>query len=322
MFIKSASHYWQAISCVFRWALLLGFLPLWHGTAYAASVNVAVVLSDESDPYQEAARSLTATIKQSGSRATAGLVSLADLASGSGKEAPSLVVAIGARAAQEVASKNLNVPVLAILLPRQSFEKITRPKNVGQLSAIYLDQPLSRQMKLIRIVFPQRIRIGVVLGPDSHDSLNAIQVATREAGFSLVVERIASSDELLPSLQRVLTDSEVLLALPDSLVYNKGTVQSLLLTTYRFQNPMIGFSLAYVRAGALAAVYSTPEQAGRQAGEVVARAFESASVVLPVPSFPKYFAVSVNYQVARSLGMSVGEESQIYSQLQLESGSE
>jgi putative ABC transport system substrate-binding protein len=294
----------------------------WHGAACAALVNVAVVLSDESAPYQEAARSLAATLKQASANATVGLFSSAELTSGTGKELPGLVVAIGARAAQDVAAKNLNVPVLAILLPRQSFEKIPRTKNAGHLSAIYLDQPLSRQMKLIRIVFPQKTKIGALLGPDSHDALKAVQTASREAGLSLVTEKISSADELLPGLQRVLADSEVLLALPDSLVYNKGTVQSLLLTTYRYQNPMIGFSQAYVRAGALAAVYSTPEQAGRQAGEMVARALESASVTLPAPVYPKYFAVSVNYQVARSLGMSVGEEAQIYKQLQAEAGTE
>lgn len=307
---------------LFSRILLLGFLAFWHGAACAAPVNVAVVLSDESAPYQEAARSLSATLRQSGSRATVSLVSLADLAPGAGREAPGLVVAVGARAAQDAVSKNLNMPVLAILLPRQSFEKITRSKNTGPLSAIYLDQPLSRQMKLIRTVFPQRGKIGVLLGPDTHESLKAVQAASRDAGLTLAAEKITTADELLPGLQRVLADSEVLLALPDSLVYNKGTVQSLLLMTYRFQNPMVGFSLAYVRAGALVAVYTTPEQAGRQAGEMLARALESGSLALPAPSYPKYFAVSVNYQVARSLGMSVGEEAQIYHQLQLEAGSE
>lgn len=305
-----------------KWLWLFCLLAFWSSAACAAPVNVAVVLSDESAPYQDAAKSLAATLRQSGSRATVSLVSLADLAPGGGREPPGLVVAVGARAAQDVVSKNLNVPVLAILLPRQSFEKITRPKNPGQLSAIYLDQPLSRQMKLIRIVFPQRTRIGVLLGPDTHDSLKAVQAASRDAGLTLAAEKIASAEALLPGLQRVLADSEVLLALPDSLIYNKGTVQSLLLTTYRFQNPMVGFSQAYVRAGALVAVYTTPEQAGRQAGEMLARVLESASPALPAPVYPKYFAVSVNYQVARSLGMNVGEEAQIYSQLQLEAGSE
>jgi hypothetical protein len=55
---------------------------------------------------------------------------------------------------------------------------------------------------------------------------------------------------------------------------------------------------------------------------MVARSLESASVTLPAPVYPKYFAVSVNYQVARSLGMSVGEEAQIYKQLQAEAGTE
>jgi ABC-type uncharacterized transport system substrate-binding protein len=103
--------------------------------------------------------------------------------------------------------------------------------------------------------------------------------------------------------------------LPDPLVFNKGTVQSLLLTTYRYQDPVIGFSQAYVKAGALAAVYSSPEQIGRQTGEALVRVLAGRALLLPLPEYPKYFSVSVNYQVARSLGLSVGDEALIYQKL-------
>jgi ABC-type uncharacterized transport system substrate-binding protein len=140
-------------------------------------------------------------------------------------------------------------------------------------------------------------------------------MAASEAKLELAAEKIGTAEELLPALQRVLADSDVLLAVPDPLVFNRGTVQSLLLATYRFQDPVFGFSHAYVRAGALASVYTTPEQAGWQAGELVLRVMGSRPVLLPPPEYPRYFSVSVNYQVARSLGLSVADEAELLRKL-------
>ncbi|MDO9189477.1 MAG: ABC transporter substrate binding protein, partial [Sulfurimicrobium sp.] len=120
----------------------------------------------------------------------------------------------------------------------------------------------------------------------------------------------------------VLADSDVLLAVPDPLVFNKGTVQSLLLTTYRYQDPVIGFSHAYVKAGALASVHTMPEQVGRQAADVILRTLGSRPAWLPPPENPKYFSVSVNYQVARSLGLSIGDETVLLQKLKRASESQ
>ena len=92
------------------------------------------------------------------------------------------------------------------------------------------------------------------------------------------------------------------------MVVSRDTAQSLLLTTYRANIPVIAFSHAYVRAGALAAVYSTPEQIGQQTGEAILRLNQSGSWNLPKPQYPKYFSVSVNSQVARSLGLEIESE--------------
>lgn len=283
----------------------------------AVPANIAIVLSDDSVPYQETANSIRMVVEQGAAagRAAVSVYSPAGRKADFSRERPDLIVAVGVRAAQDMVALNLSAPILTTLIPRQAFEKISRQRDSRQLSAVFLDQPLARQMELVRLALPERARIGVVLGPESQDALKAVQAASKEARFGLAVEKISTAEELLPALQRVLADSDVLLALPDPLVFNKGTVQSLLLTTYRSQDPVIGFSQAYVKAGALAAVYSTPDQAGRQAGEMLLHALGGKVWLLPPPEYPKYFSVSVNYQVARSLGISVGDESVLYQKL-------
>lgn len=294
----------------------------WAGILGAAPANIAVVLSDESAPYQDTASSLRATVGQRGTKAVVNVYSRSDAKIDFLKESPDLIVAVGVSAAQDLAMQNLPIPVLAVLIPRQAFDKITRQRDHKLFSAVFLDQPEARQMELIRLAIPERGHVGVVLGPDSVGSLKSLQAAAGEARLGLSFEKISAAEELLPALQRVLAESDVLLAVPDPLVFNKGTVQSLLLTTYRYQDPVIGFSHAYVKAGALASVYTTPEQAGRQAGDIVLRALANRPTWLPPPEYPKYFSVSVNYQVARSLGLSIGDELSLLQKLKRASESQ
>ena len=57
---------------------------------------------------------------------------------------------------------------LCLLIPRQAFERLAPPRGDGRprrLSAVFIDQPLSRQLELLRIALPGRNRVGVVLGP-------------------------------------------------------------------------------------------------------------------------------------------------------------
>lgn len=288
--------------------LVLTLLFAWGGVVSAAPANIAIVLSDDSAPYQETAKNIRVLVEQGVVHASVSVYSPAGKRPDFSRERQDIIVAVGVRAAQEMLAQNLTTPILATLIPRQAFEKIARQRDYRQFSAVYLDQPLARQMELIRLALPDRTRIGVVLGPESQDALKALQFAAKEAKFGLVAEKIGAAEELLPALQRVLADSDVLLALPDPLVFNKGTVQSLLLTTYRYQDPVIGFSQAYVKAGALVSVYTTPEQAGRQAGEMVLHVLSGKAWVLPPPAYPKYFSVSLNYQVARSLAINVSDE--------------
>jgi ABC-type uncharacterized transport system substrate-binding protein len=86
------------------------------------------------------------------------------------------------------------------------------------------------------------------------------------------------------------------------------------LTTYRNRIPLIGFSAAYVKAGALAAIYSTPENIADQLAELTAQSLSAAGAVKQIIS-PKYFSVSINSRVARSLGVQLKLDSDKLAQL-------
>ena len=85
-------------------------------------------------------------------------------------------------------------------------------------------------------------------------------------------------------------------------VYNSNSLQNILLTAFRAKVPMVAFSPAYVRAGALLSLHVTPAQVGAQALALVQGVLhEQALPSGPVES--RDFEVGVNEHVARSLGL-------------------
>jgi hypothetical protein len=299
------------LQCVAAW-LLLACLA---GLAGPAAARVAVVLSNDSAPYQEIYQVVLAHFEGSGheiDRVYVDSLSLSVLADAR------LAVAVGVRAADALAGLPNRPPVLAVLVPRAWYLKPGRARLTEgghRASAIYLDQPFERQTALIRLAFPDVRRVGVLLGEEQASLLGELTEAMRRQRLELVHALLGNQDRLIATLETVLSEADLLLALPDSQVFNRNTAQSLFLTSYRYRDPVLGYSRSLTRAGALLSLHSSPAQIGRQAAEWIAQALDSAQTSLPAPGYPVYFSVSINEQVARSLGFTLPSEAELEKRL-------
>ena len=146
--------------------------------------------------------------------------------------------------------------------------------------------------------------------------VNELDSALRAQGLSLVYATLTPDERLITPLEAVLTEADLLLALPDPLVFNRNTAQSLFLTSYRYRDPVLGYSRSLTRAGALLSLHSSPAQIGRQAAEWISSAMQGGTVRLPPPAYPSYFSVSINDQVARSLGFILPPEADLEKRLE------
>lgn len=230
-----------------------------------------------------------------------------------------LVIALGVKALEASSKLKFTTPVLGVFTPLPSFNGLlaNSKRVLGNFSAIVLDQPYARRFSLIKAVMPEVKSLGVLLGPNSSLDMDDLKDAGDSAQLDIIQENIKQEDDLIPHLTTLLEISDALMAIPDALVYTRETAQPILLTSYRYQKPVFGYSQSYVRAGALAAVYSSSQHLAKQAAEI---AIKSQPGTLPPPQAPKYFSVMVNYQVARSLNIAIGDEDSVYKKVyQLES---
>lgn len=296
------------------WLVLL-FAGLWGAGEQAAAARVAVVLSDDSAPYDEIYQAVRARL--AGSPHEALRLRADGLAPASLGEAR-LAVAVGVRAAEALAALAARPPVLAVLVPRAWYLKtgLTRlSEGDRQVSAIFLDQPFERQARLIRLALPDVRRVGVVLGRDQEWLAGELNEALQAQQLVPVHQTLGAGERLIGPLERVLAGADLLLAVPDPLVFNRNTAQSLFLTSYRYRVPVLGYSLSLTRAGALLSLHSSPAQIGRETAEWVDSALQGPTVRLPPPAYPARASVSVNEQVAHSLGIVLPSASELEKRL-------
>ena len=290
-------------------------LLLWHGSAVFAN-TISVLTSGVGGGYDEIVESLGQELNRaSGVKVQTLLAPTADALSKLSADTV-MIVTIGLQAAQQaIASADPRTPLLCVLLPRASFEAIPNPVRANRkLSALFIDQPAQRQLELLRAVLPAARNVGLVVGPATERDASTYRSLAEARGLAMMIERAGRETELYPVLQSVLRASDVLLALPDPYIVNAATAQNLLLTSFRFRVPVIGYSAAYVRAGALAAVYSSPRQIGLEAGQLVRQFLRTGGLLQA--KYPRYFTVAVNRALADSLGYSIADEAIITLRLQ------
>ncbi|MBV2091531.1 MAG: hypothetical protein KUF72_11660 [Candidatus Thiodiazotropha sp. (ex Ctena orbiculata)] len=224
------------------------------------------------------------------------------------------IITLGTHAAI-VSAKNIrDITIISALIPKNNVmiqENLsTNPKQ----HFLYLDQPAGHSLALIKALSSRFEDIGIVVDSKDQATVESLQNAATRLKLNLLIEQIFSNDQVGTAINTLLERIDIFLTTPDTNIHNKSTVSNILLSTYRKRVPLIGFSSAYVKAGALAAVYSSPEDIAYQVRDNIIAHFSSQQIPLE-QQMGKYFSVLFNTDVARSLGFPIKSESKLKSRM-------
>ena len=218
-----------------------------------------------------------------------------------------IFLAVGPEALRYLASSGASGPILSTFTSHKVFHSVVDklPGRAFAISGVYADPSPVQQFQLISLIYRKPIKVGVILSAENEEIESVLRrsVAPRQA--EVTYERLAPGEDINRVLTR-LADVQAILATPDSTVYNAETIRTILVSTYRRNQAVIGFSAAVVKAGALASTFSDIEDTVAQIDEMVSE-YESTGR-LPEPQFPKFFDVVVNEDVARSLNIVISDQ--------------
>ena len=230
-----------------------------------------------------------------------------------------LILAVGMRASAMLAKKKPHTPVISVYIPQYAYQSLlekyssyTRTYFVG---AVFIDQPLHRQLRLAHLLVPDANKMGMILGPVSSQTISNNKELINHESMYVSKLKVLGGVIDLPSLQTLMRDNDVILTLPDPTVHQPINAKRILYNAYRAKKPIIAFSKSYVDAGALASIYSTPDQIGRQAAEKLNSYFLSTDSQRENYETAAYFEISLNPNVAWSLDIRLPDVEQLHDKI-------
>lgn len=215
-----------------------------------------------------------------------------------------LIIAIGKEA---IESANIHYSDIDKLLITSN--PAIRP-NKSQ-AILYMTQPYCRQVNLIKLLNEDWNNIGILTTESETTETKDIQHCTKTYGMDVHSFLIRSKLNFTQDVKNALTNSDVLLALPNNTIFNRHTVKNILLTSYRLGKPVIGFSKSFVSAGAIAAVHSTEQQIANSSSQIIQHYLEHNNTFKHKINYPMQFDIAINKQVFRALQISMPDLSRI-----------
>lgn len=203
------------------------------------------------------------------------------------------ILGVGRQGCQIAAGSHLSGPVLCVLLSSEAFAMLQEESDHPDLRAIVVDQPMSRQARVATSVYPELKRFSVLsANVDSDSDQPDIEHVPYRKG-----------EALADQITQALVGRDALIATPDHQIFNRSTLRTVLLTAYGYAKPVIGYSRAYVKAGALISSYSSSVHAFRQVAELLPELLIDDHSHIENALTPRYFSIADNPSVARSLGL-------------------
>jgi ABC-type uncharacterized transport system substrate-binding protein len=216
-----------------------------------------------------------------------------------------LTIAVGADAMRAVATANGRIPLIATMVFRADVASLRTAEGGGVrlAGAVWLDVPVSQVVAGVRVVFPDTTRLAVVRSPSQAASSEGLAPSLPlPAGVTLKSVEVESAAELIASIRKLRGQVEFMICLPDSNLYNKTTVEPLILASLEHKLPLIGYSVSFVRAGALLGVYPDFSDIGRQTAALAERQLSNPSAARE--EYPRRTGIAVNERVLHLMGRS------------------
>ena len=273
--------------------LLLARMLLLAATIPAARATVLVAVETGVEAYAAALEGVGAALGVGAFRVVELRASGPDLSQALGAKDVQAVVAIGSRALAEVCARKLSVPVIATMVLHAS--------ELDGCSHVELDIPLAAQLQAMRALWPRRLRVAIIRNPArARYSAEALEAQARKEGYLAVVLDCDGPARLLKAMAEVKGKVDFLLCFPDQDLYNPMTIKPFVLASLEDRLPIVGYSPAFVRAGAAAGVYPDYRDIGRQTGEMALRRLRGDD--RGGEEGPRKIQIAVNQRVARLLG--------------------
>ncbi|MBN1521856.1 MAG: hypothetical protein JW928_04920 [Candidatus Aureabacteria bacterium] len=220
---------------------------------------------------------------------------------------PQLIFSVGTKAT--FVSKNIpGVPKIYTMVVNPIGEGFCSKEGdpMDDMTGVLITVSPREQFELLKKIMPDAQRIGVVYDPGK-SSLTVNSGVKVGDKMGLVIGNIPVSDpaKVPDKIESLKGKIDVLWGVVDDTVYNKNSMEFILLFSFRNKIPLIGFSPNQVKAGALFAMYCDYPVLGTQAGDVAAQILNGKNVMDVPLQDPADVQYSISSRAAKLMGLKI-----------------
>jgi ABC-type uncharacterized transport system substrate-binding protein len=220
---------------------------------------------------------------------------------------PSLVIALGDKAAQLAAQKLPSTPVLVGMVLEMDIEELKRPGIEG----VALQIPAQSVLTQLRLLLPDLRRVGILSSGLRFSSFReAIRSYAGQLGLQAIDMTVPQEGLLEGQLDRELPDLDALWVLPDPNILSSASFQTMVDKTRQSKKALVVFSENFVKAGALFSISPDYRAIGQQMALLANKMLDKASV-RPVQAYLSKFHYPigsysvVNTKTADAIGLEI-----------------
>ncbi len=221
------------------------------------------------------------------------------------------LVTIGKESTEKLLATRIDSPIYTTLVAKTTLDSLSKVySRLGiEISGIYLEQSFKRQLLLGKAINNQFNNAAVLLGRNTRYSLKAFQKDVDQLSLTLFYNILKHHESPQQYFSRLKLKDGFLILLNDSEFVTNQNIQSLLLTSYQKQIPMIGSKKSDTVYGALVSIYTPEHLLAKEVAEDIQQICNKSPI--PKPKFSKHYAISINHQIAEHLHFNSLEENSV-----------
>jgi hypothetical protein len=212
-----------------------------------------------------------------------------------------ILISVGVDSFRQVCESDSKGVVMAVFIGKEEYLKI-RPQCSIPSSAVFSGAPIEKRLALLEAIWFDKKPLAVIYSQHLQVDEQAMSRQAEQYGFEFQFLK-TETDRLsvLKSVNFVLDESMMIFSLVDTELYRDGVAQDILKLLFHKQQVMIGPSFAFVRAGALFAIYSNTEAKLQALAERIVM-WQTKEVLLEA-QYPETLRVSFNPYLIKAHGV-------------------
>ena len=218
-----------------------------------------------------------------------------------------LIITVGFQASIMVSKLKVQQTVIYSLIPDDGVSQASITCENKSCYKVFINQPISRYVSLFKVIFPKGKSLAFVVTKENKKTSLQLEEVLKTNVIAYKAINISQDSNITQILINTLSANDILLALPDVVIYNASTAKNIILSTYHKNVPIIAYSKSFAKAGALISLYSSIDNVANKTANVVTEIINNGPRS-EKEYYPDDFTIETNSAVARSLNIEIDSE--------------